>query len=328
MGSYRPWALPCKVYPYTEVRETPTKKIRVLPYRQATQSCCNLLRMKSPLTTVTAWIEWKKLCALDLCSQETVSALRSFTKLRFERLLNRYYHETSQAPDNPWHLFETHMTVTQTRQGKCYKDWLFARLEHSSDSDINVLEGGASLIMRDVVREYLRQECTRPKTISLDKTLNNEFSACTLLDLLAAEQDTIDAVCLLEYENRAASHVEKLMPNLTERESIALLAKYMGISLVHPRVLKVAGCKPTAFTQTYLKFVQKVARQIRIKYAGEDTQSMLTLALMVLRQIKSLNFEQKKAKQPRIILFMFQDKEGMKDLNSHEITETELEACI
>ncbi len=248
------------------------------------------------------------MCALDLCSKDSISALHTFVKLRFGKLLNRGLGESAQTPDNPWHLFEAHMTIKQTRQGKCYKDWLFARLVHSADPDINVLEGGATLIIRDVVREYLRQECAKPQTVSLDKALSGEFSDFTLLDLLASEQSPINAICMLEYERLADSYAEELIQNLTDRESIALLAKYMGISLVNPLVLETAECKKTVFTKTYVKFVQKVARRIKTEYAEEDTQSLLTLTLMVLRKIKKLNFEQKKAEQPLSSLFMIEDE--------------------
>ena len=110
------------------------------------------------------WVEWKELCAADLCSDTARQALREFAFLRFRKFAYQYAHRTNTGgtgalvPDagDAWHLFETHLAVKTTKQGKRYKDWLFDRVRSTKDPPLDVVQGGASLMMRDVVRERHR----------------------------------------------------------------------------------------------------------------------------------------------------------------------------
>lgn len=298
------------------------------PDRQNAQTYSSLLQMRISLTTFSAWKEWKQLCALALCCAGTTAELSSFARLRFNRLMKNYFHGDVRPPCDPWHLFETHMTVKHTRAGKCYKDWLFARLEQSSDPEEAVLEGGASLIMRDVVREYLRNECAKAHTISLDQTLSDNIRSTTLVHLLASEQDTMNSVCLQEYQKLSVGHAEELVQELTDKERTALLAKHIGIALTHPLALQAAGCRKTALNKTYVQYVNKVAGKIQEKYHDDDKESQLTLTLMTMQTIKHLNYEREKTQNPQSALFMITEHMPTRNVTYHEAAATEIEACI
>jgi hypothetical protein len=193
-------------------------------------------------------------------------------------------------------------TVKTTREGKRYKDWLFARVDTAADSPIDVIQGGASLIMRDVVRDYIRTEHPPSNTDSLDEPLLKGESI-TLLDLLPAQPDPASDVCLREYECLAAGHADELLPAISGRERAAIAAKSLGIPLNHPEVEKAANCRKTALNKAYNFFVVRTASHVRDRYPGEDPECVLTLALFTVRHIAQAILSKINAESPLHPLF-------------------------
>lgn len=240
-------------------------------------------------------MEWKKFCALDLCSEEAQNRLREFAFLRFRNLASRYAHRTSVkdtrslAPEkkDSWHLFETHMTVKTTQQGKRYKDWLFARTIRSDDPALDVIQGGASLIMRQVVRDFLRQEFPPKNIVSLHSPLSNNIGGSfTLEDLLPVDIDPSSEAALREYEKLAEVHADNFFENMTRRERLALLAREIGISLTHKTIEKIAGCRKSMLNAAYQDFMRRIAARLRTEYRDDDNESVLQLALMTVGNVK------------------------------------------
>ena len=253
-----------------------------------------------------AWIEWKKLCLLDPCSTETQEKLHSFAKARFTGLLRRYSKDIKPLEHHAsWHLFETHMMVKTTKQGKRYKDWLFARVASSNDDTLNIVQGGASLIMRDVVREFLHRECQQLDMLSLDEPLlNSKESSVTLLDLLPAQIDPFSEIYLHEYESLAHEHAEEFLEDMSERERIILIARHIGISLAHPRVEAITNCKKSILNRSYRGLMTRIADHLRARYNDDDTESILTLSLMTIHRMALGLIEQAKIKKSYTELFM------------------------
>lgn len=78
-------------------------------------------------------------------------------------------HRFASDAEDGWHRFETHLLLKNTRGGKRYKDWLFARAEHVEWHPWDAIQGGATLLLRDVVREYLRREHAPDRVTSLHR---------------------------------------------------------------------------------------------------------------------------------------------------------------
>jgi hypothetical protein len=235
-----------------------------------------------------SWMEWKRQCALDLCTPEVRGGLTRFAGDRFRSLLVRLDCGLSApAPREAWHLFETHLTVTSTRGGKRYKDWLFARVADSADPPVDVIQGGATLILRDVVRNYLRNEAPRTDTLSLDAPAWGEGTgALTFVDLLPDSLDPADEIALRDYEALARKHAADGFAASTRRERVLLLASELGVPFYRKQVEDAAGCRKTALHASYRDLVMRIGRGLTREYADDDSESVLALTLMTLSHMK------------------------------------------
>jgi hypothetical protein len=201
------------------------------------------------------------------------------------------------------------VTVKNTQRGKRYKDWLFVRTQVSCDPPLDVIQGGASLIMRDVVRDFLRREQPFRHTTSLDAPLAiGEGARVTLLDMLAAELDPVSQLCLHEYEALADGHAGDILSDLTVRERIALLAKELRISLAHPFVEEMAGCKKSVLNDAYRGFLVRIASRLRARYPDDGAESVLTLTLMTLRRVSEEVVRTARSENPFAPLFMLAER--------------------
>ncbi|MFH0953683.1 MAG: hypothetical protein V1873_05090 [Verrucomicrobiota bacterium] len=242
------------------------------------------------------WLEWRERCALALCSAGAQSALMGFAAMHFSRL-TRHYATRTNAPDQPpqlsgretWHLFETHLAVRHNREGKRYKDWLFARLAGTADDELDVVAGGAALLMRDVVREHLRNEHSAQGVVSLSAPLAETGSASlTVEDLLPGTIDTADEVAKHEFEHLALGHAGEFFRDMDHREKVAVLAKSLGLSLADPAVEEVAGCRKSVLNTSYRGALERLAADLRRQYEEDDMQSVRILVLMTFEAVASL----------------------------------------
>jgi hypothetical protein len=236
------------------------------------------------------WIEWKRRCAIDRCGDEAVRCLRGFAGHRFGRFLAWMRRSADERPCEEvtgrvaWHLFETHLLLTNSRTGKRYKDWIFARVSGSRDEPIDVIQGGATLILRDVARNYVCAELQRSDTLSLDAPLGGQ-DAPTLLDLLAGECDPMDAIAQREYEAIAKEEASRLLPQVYRQERVMLLARRLGLPVWHPSVEEAAGCRKSRGNQVLLDFQKRIFFELHGKYAGEGRQSVARLAVMTIQML-------------------------------------------
>ena len=192
-----------------------------------------------------------------------------------------------QFDGDAWHLFETHLAVRNTRQGKKYKEWLFARLPGSEYGDLEALAGGAALLMRDVAREHLRCEYAPSNTISMDSPVYGSGDVGLLLgDLLPGSIDPSDEVARREFERMAADQARAMFHKMEQRVRVVFLAKELGISLAHAEVEKAAGCRKSALSESYQAFIVKAADEIKERFSDEDTESVRLLTVMILQELK------------------------------------------
>lgn len=269
--------------------------------------------VEKSVAAATCWVEWKQTCALSLCSGHTQHSLQRFAGLRFRTHTRRYAYTTGEgqhgeapalAPPDAWHLFETHLVAGSTRQGKRYKDWLFARTEGSSDPFLDVIQGGATLIMRDVVREHLRKECLPANTVSIQEPLSHgEGESLTLEDLLPGAPDPTDEVAQREWSRLADRHAHRAFTDTTSRERMVLAARMLGISLAHPAVESVTGRRKSVLSTTLRALVERVGERIKVEYPDEEPGALVALCLLTITNVKRRALEWAKSEKACARLF-------------------------
>ncbi|MDA0990074.1 MAG: hypothetical protein O3A51_04920 [Verrucomicrobia bacterium] len=262
---------------------------------------------------IEAWMEWKERCAAARCTPATRRCLFAFARSRF-RLFARRYARLTNNPDaaraltlsdeDIWHMFERDLQTDETRAGTRYKDWLFARTRRSQDAPFDVIQGGATLMMRDVVRSWLVQEHLPPDTVSLDQPVTTgESPPLTLADLLPSGTSPADEVALREYQVLAQQLAPDLANQLATTAKLAILAKDMGLSLSDPRIARAAGCQKSALHKAYHGAMQHMAQHVKGLFPGEPPDAVLTLTLVTLSEIKKSLYLKKSAEKRLRVFF-------------------------
>jgi hypothetical protein len=249
------------------------------------------------LTTVEAWRVWRRTCAADLCPAAEAAQLREFGRLRFDRHLQRYAFRTGhQGPAlrvaetaNAWHWFETHAQVSATRAGKRYKDWLFLRAEQHPGDWLSLVESGATLMLRDVVREYLRREHAAGFMQSLHRTLHaRDQSGYTLEELLPDPQEPLATLLDRELADAAATLAADFFPSLDAREQIALWVRSRGFSLGDPDVQRWASCGRSVLHDVHARCLARLGAAVKRAHPDEDSACWLQLACRVVEELNRL----------------------------------------
>jgi hypothetical protein len=238
--------------------------------------------------------------------------LRKFVERRFNLFVRRYAHKTAlerhHMPAVPaeeaWHLFETRMLVPGARGEKRYKDWLFARVEVSSDPALQVLQSGATLVVRDAARDYLRREFPRRRSVSLSAPVfGSENGSATVEDFLAAPVDPCESVVAREYGRLARSHADRIFVGMTHRERIAVAAKQAGVSLASRAVEKAVGRRRSVINDAYVRFVRRAGQEIATAYPDEGRKEVIGLVVLTMGEIKESVFRWLKSEKRYAVFF-------------------------
>ena len=191
-----------------------------------------------------------------------------------------------------WHLFETHFQLNETREGKSYKSWLFARVERSTESAEDTLLGGATLIMRDVVREYLRREYLPARVQSLQSQVGGTDGEIGCLeDFIPGFVDPGSEPAMKELRDMAEEYAFAYFEQLSFREKAILLAKELSISLANPCVEAVVGCKKTITHSVYRACLITLAGEMRRHHPDDDLSSIRVLTGLVFDELGELAME-------------------------------------
>lgn len=243
------------------------------------------------------WCEWKQFCALDLCSEPARQALTHFGSTRFSNCLRKYLSLTNLThPDGAmpgagdcWHLFESFLQIKSNKGGKRYKDWLFHRAKIGRGSQESLLASGASLLMRDVVRDYLRKEFPNKRNRSLQvPTIGTGTDTVTLEDLIPGAADPADEAGLAELEEIAKGQARDCFDGLDRRFKIAMAARGKCLSLSDPVVERAAGCTKSTIYLSLRAGVEGLVRGLQREFNGEDPETVRLLMVLVLDGVKKL----------------------------------------
>ena len=251
------------------------------------------------MQTLANWQEWKDKCALALCAEDTRGQLPGFVHSRFSHFAQAYAGTTNAgtasglipSSGEAWHRFETHFQLHDSPGGKKYKEWLFARMETRGYSAQESVEAGASLLIRDVVREYLRREHSSRRMVSISHGVagcSGEGETLSVEDLLPGTLDTTRAVEERELDAMARSDAEGAFARLNRRERVALLAHAAGMSLAHPEAVKAAGCGRSALNAAFHSALTGIAACTRECHPREAASVHATLACLMFEHVGRL----------------------------------------
>ena len=242
------------------------------------------------------WIEWMRRCARKLCGDDARARLGSFGLSRFGIHLSRQIFATNlknsdalrQLPsaDDAWHQFESFAALKKTREGKRYKDWIFARVHNRIGKPLDIIQSGATLIMRSVVRAHLRAEYAPRWAVSMDQPLGG--SNLTMADLLPGTANPADVAAANEYSLLAEEYAGNLFDSLTRRERIGLLAKFNGISLDSPEVLEIAGCSKSTLSYVVRDMLTRLRDDLNREYRNDGHDSVMAFALLVVQCLEKV----------------------------------------
>ena len=157
--------------------------------------------------------------------------------------------------------------------------------------------------MRDVVRQYLQVEFAPRGTVSMDRPIGPGPNAPTLADLLPGDPDPADIVSAREYEQLAGEHAQEFFQDMSARERIALLAKFEGISLAHPKIEKMAGCRKSVLSTAARDAVTRLALQLQREYRDDGADAIMALSVLVLQELKKCLKSWKNSEKHLLALF-------------------------
>ncbi len=230
------------------------------------------------------WKSWRARCALARCTGETARDLQGFAHNRFCRYLRQYAPQLAQSPPatEAWHQFESYLALGQQRAAKAGKEWLFAR----GTAELDAVQGGATLIMRDVVRDYLRHEHAPTWMSALHAPVTFQGDPFTLCELLPdCSADPLAPLEMQEHTHLAASMARQAFEALNVRERIALIASHAGLSLAHPTVTDAAKCRKSTLFNCLHSALRSLSLCIRNAYPNETPESGLAIALALCDEL-------------------------------------------
>jgi len=242
------------------------------------------------------WQEWRRRCARNLCSAPTQRRLGTFAKQRFAMYLQRCRTITNLAPDDlraqlpeadiAWHLFECHARLTRTRAGKCYKAWIFAHLTKTGGEPLDVVQSSATLILRDAVRKHLTAETAQHRMVSLDAPLPGCEPHLSLHDLLPCPEDGTDALAERESDRLARQHAATVFRLLRHPERLGLLARFLGIPVSDPAVLRATGLSQSRLNHITRRVIERIRESLRQHYRADSAATIRTLTLKVIDHLE------------------------------------------
>jgi hypothetical protein len=283
-----------------------------------------------------AWYNWKRHCNLYRCSDEEQHYLGTFATNRYAhymKMIDRSLQIPSNAPATSdeietdgmfehvmkrrprgggasmpkarprpfyrcWHLFEA-MAVTRTIEAekKTYKDYLFYRLQFSTDPNLKVIHGLFKAMMRDVARkDYLDNYTTATNTrsvehgvadridlmtesalLSLEWSITHEFSSCAPPDVI------LDNKFLNELTRKVVS--EWIDSVLSDREKAVMLGFSLRLQQSHPKFMDATGVTDDTILKIREKINLKLKKYFEKKFPNEYGTVIRTLVPRVFSHL-------------------------------------------
>lgn len=258
------------------------------------------------MPTLDQWCEWHTQCAAARCVEATREALRLFGWMRFKHYALIYGDPAITAGALPnaadcWHLIETRLATGRTRQDKRYKDWLFDRAGGTT-ATLDAVQGGASLLLRDVVRDFLRREGPKAHHLSLDAPSGKGPNTPSLAELLPDTPDT--AIEDRDLGQLSRSLTQTFFDRLSRRDRLIVLAKHLGVPLYHPLIEAMTGVRKSRVATLWQDVFRHLAAWVNENQSAELHSARLTICLLAAAELGLMVYSWGKLEKTAAELFI------------------------
>ncbi len=229
--------------------------------------------LASESEALAAWAEWYALCAIARCGDRARAHLHRFAASRAASCLGRAGRDVralgSPTPADLWHRFETHLVTDRTRARQPYKEWLFARATSlSGTARLDAIQGGATLILRDVLREWVRREGPSPSAVSLDDPVPGHEDL-HYRDLVVGE-DPREELAVRDEDEAARRLAAEAFGTAPRHTRVALCLRALGRPLFGPFAERLAGCGHTKLAGSVRRFIADLAETALRRHPREE----------------------------------------------------------
>ncbi|MGA0333770.1 MAG: hypothetical protein ACO3NW_07425 [Kiritimatiellia bacterium] len=230
-----------------------------------------------------AWRNWREACALEKISAPESARLREVIAERFRSMLRKLHlHGGAQLPAPSAaecaQLFESYCALHQRQDGKKYKHWLLTR----GRQDLDTVQSGVMLLIRNVVREWVRDCHPATAAVSLQQRVGLGSTPVTLEELLpaeAAEPRSADQCAWMEQMLRRA---EK---SLEPAERAVLILRARGTVFSAPGVRAEFGLGKTALHKYHRTLLENWAEEIKKFFPGLPPQEGAAMVLDLMDEM-------------------------------------------
>jgi hypothetical protein len=226
---------------------------------------------------MSAWHAWHEACALALIPVPDRIQLTTVIADRFRsmvRRINLHGQGRLSAPNDAdcAHLFETYCAMHNRRDGKKYKYWLLTR----GRRDLDTVQSGVMLLVRNVVREWVRDAHPRTAAMSLQQTLGSNTTLEQLLPDTRSEQRSCEQREWLT--QKLASDLSDLDPV----ERILLLLRAQGRVFSAPGIQAEFGVGKSTLHKYHRKLLEREAEELSGHFPGLSAEDACSLVLDLL----------------------------------------------
>ncbi|MDF3129834.1 hypothetical protein P0Y35_11555 [Kiritimatiellaeota bacterium B1221] len=230
-----------------------------------------------------AWQHWREACALSLISEGEKTQLTTVISQRFRSMLRKVnLHGRGQLSAPPEsdcaHLFETYCAMHQRRDGKKYKHWLLTR----GRRDLDTVQSGVMLLIRNVVREWIRHTYPQTAAVSLQQVVGKGSRPVTIEQLLpdtAGESRTKEQTAWMD------AQVQYWLGALDPLKQAVLKLRAKGIVFSAPGVKAQVGYGKTALHQCHREWIQMLAEEVRERFPGISAEEGSSLVLDLMDEL-------------------------------------------
>ena len=260
-----------------------------------------------PRTELSSWLEWKSLCALQLCAAPTQDQLAAFGVPILTNLFKEIDPDLNLVPGlwqpgsignqgsrEKWQVFETYMHVSSKITGKRWKDWLFERAASSPDEITVVLEKLVCCCMRTAVRDFCTEE-GRPwkrfqkhRFVSKDEPLIMGQEGGTTIEETLEDKYKLTPSAeaeFLELKELAQTLARSRFESMRLEARVAVLATVLDISLALPEIETAAKCKKTKLYKIVKQLEEEIRRELEKRFREDDPETLEALAQLVFQKI-------------------------------------------
>jgi hypothetical protein len=241
------------------------------------------------------WMQWKERCALGLCEVLRADRLAAYAHSQFKShagKLPEHFGPGRKALSNTdgktaFHYLETFCLTRNPKVsalGKDYKEWIFLRLKTLPEgTPLSIVEKGASLVLRDAVRQLAAKELN---PFPEDSGVGD--------DGFPSEQQLPDprveelGATYRAHAEEAGRQASRLFPGLTGRERELLVVRHRGLHFNDPGVVEICGVRKSQLFAKARELEHRIKDQIRPFVPSDGMAAEMLLLRMTWKRLAEL----------------------------------------